>query len=140
MNAIAFLAALVLALVATAAATPATAKGPFPVPVTYKVSSTHTATFGADGKLVVKSDICCSRVPCVEAGGSGDWSYDAKADALTVSFWMSPQWTLSQTWTCAIKSKDVKISRLEGCKTVSFSGAKGNTAPLPPDAKTWVRI
>ncbi|KAI9168437.1 hypothetical protein H9P43_007809 [Blastocladiella emersonii ATCC 22665] len=135
MNAVAFLFAIVLALVATVSA----AKAPFPVPATYKVSNTHSATFGADGKLTVKSTIRCTRIPCHEAGGVGTWSYDAKADTMTVRMAINPSWSVAQTWTCPAKSRDMNVSVLGGCKLVSFSGAQADKAPLPANAPTWTR-
>ncbi|KAI9168315.1 hypothetical protein H9P43_007687 [Blastocladiella emersonii ATCC 22665] len=135
MNAVAFLFALVLTLVATVAA----AKAPYPVPATYKVSNTHSATFAADGKLTIKLTIRCVCIPCLEAGGSGTWSYDAKADAMTVRMYINPSWTVAQTWSCPTKSRDMNVSVLGGCKLVSFSGAQADKAPLPANAPTWTR-
>ncbi|KAI9159227.1 hypothetical protein H9P43_008567 [Blastocladiella emersonii ATCC 22665] len=111
----------------------------FPVPATYKVTNTHKATFESNGKLTVMSSLPCDNVPCAGVRGEGEWSYDPKTDGLTVSYWMNPAWTISQTWTCPSKSKDFYVSRLDECKLVSASGAQSDVAPIPAKSKTWVR-
>ncbi|KAI9168344.1 hypothetical protein H9P43_007721 [Blastocladiella emersonii ATCC 22665] len=137
MNAVAFLAALVLALVATATA--AAAKAPFPVPATYKAGTMHSLTFAADGKLTVASSVRCFRAPCPEAGGKGTWSYDAKADAITIRMEVTPTWSVAQTWTCPGKSRDMNVSHMGGCKIVSFAGTQADKLPVPADANSWNR-
>ncbi|KAI9159357.1 hypothetical protein H9P43_008702 [Blastocladiella emersonii ATCC 22665] len=139
MNAAA-LVVLVLALVAMVSAIPPPIfDAPFPVPATYQVTNTHKATFEATGKLTVMSTLPCNPMPCVAVRGHGEWSYDPKTDGLTVSYWMNPSWTISQTWSCPSKSKDMNVSVLGGCKLVSASGAQSDVAPIPTKSKTWVR-
>ncbi|KAI9159318.1 hypothetical protein H9P43_008658 [Blastocladiella emersonii ATCC 22665] len=139
---VAALLVLVLALVAMVSATaipPPIYAAPFPVPATYQVTNTHKATFDPTGKLIVMSTLPCNTMPCVAVRGEGEWSYDPKTDGLTVSYWMNPSWTISQTWSCSSKSRDMNVSVLGGCKLISASGAQSDVAPIPAKSKTWVR-